>query len=104
MVCTVRRRSSVDDDEVEGKLPLGVRVISLDDGVPIGDPYSDTDLPSTFLSIDAFPGMRRLPEMWCCVKESDCGVFIEMEFTEAPMGIVFQVRGCSLFHAALVWT
>jgi hypothetical protein len=49
-------------------------------------------IPSTFVRLDAMPGLRRLPEMWCCVKETDCGTAIELEFTQPPMGIIFQVR------------
>ena len=36
--------------------------------------------------------MRRIPEMWYGIKRADCGLYIEMEFTHPPMGVVFQVR------------
>lgn len=43
-----------------------------------------------FRRIHAAPEVRRLPEMWYIVRKGDCGNNIEMEFTQAPMGIVFQ--------------
>jgi hypothetical protein len=41
--------------------------------------------------LDAKLGMNRLPLMPYTTKQTDCGAIIEMEFTQAPMGIVFQV-------------
>lgn len=49
--------------------------------------------------------MKRLPEMWYITRKGDCGSYLEMEFTQAPMGIVFQgrtVRGTTAASPATV--
>jgi hypothetical protein len=46
--------------------------------------------------------MKRIPEMWYGVRKADCGLYLELEFTHPPMGVLFQVRagGCPLPVAA----
>lgn len=43
--------------------------------------------------------------MWAISRRGDCGTYLEMEFTQAPMGIVFQgrtVRGTTASSPATV--
>jgi hypothetical protein len=60
-----------------------------------------------FSRLEARHGVRRLPEMWFMTRKGDCGSYLEMEFTQAPMGIVFQVRFPHAFegfsHACECW-
>ena len=88
---------SKDDDDIS--LPDGVEVVHRIAPLMITAQWSspsgassEPSMPATFVRLEATPGLRRLPEMWCCVKDSDCGMTIELEFTTPPMGIVFQVR------------
>jgi hypothetical protein len=46
--------------------------------------------------------MKRLPELWCGIRKTFCGTFIEMEFTQHPIGVIFQVCMCEVCSCVFV--
>lgn len=81
-------------------LPGATRVVLADpEAGPhiVGDdlprPYRATlDGDVTRVRLAATANMRRLPELWCTMKKAEYGLFLEMEFSQPPLGILFQGR------------